>query len=359
MTQAIDPGTQVFANQRYPVATGQVTARRCQATDDKIAFLHAFCEAHPLTEVSAATAAVYRAIVERLTTKRTRLDDTRSPRTFNLRKVALKQFLRAEVENCIARIQAAIRIGETATAEAKSVKACDYVRIHQIIAGQRLGEDRAPKASKRRTVGRYPHDWPARLYAAFRGSATYRLPVAVLALCGCRSAELVSGVVVESVAGGEIAVTIKGAKVIEKPDGKGHGQEWRRLKFQPSTPWALDLADAAVQAGGRIVIHVGSGKRLYDAVTEASERVFPRHRERLTPYCFRHAFASHLKSGRIGVESIAVALGHATDATQCTYGTARASRVGGDLPTEVTGARSIRMTKGTGRIPSNKTSPGG
>lgn len=356
MTQAIDPSTQVFVQDTQVFAhygqeapgPASVTVEKFQAT---VALVNRFAELHPVPDVCESTAIVYQQLFRRIAAGTLRIGDTQSPRTFQLRKSAAQYELRKGVAHCLAQYHTAAQAADWAAAVRAIDLAHQCTKVFAHIAMERLVTERAPKKSKRQILGRFPKNWVARMYAGFQGSAIYRLPVAVLALCGCRPVELVSGIIVEVVADRDIKVTVKGAKVVDRSDGKGHGQKSRTMIFSPGTPWAADLYQAASAAGGRIIVGVRSAKRLHDAVTEVSARIFPRHEVVISPYAFRHAFAGALKASGTDTDTIAVALGHAVDKTQDGYGTARATADSGDLPSQVTGVRPVRKTKGAANIP--------
>nr|WP_254081927.1 tyrosine-type recombinase/integrase [Devosia sp. WQ 349K1] len=132
-----------------------------------------------------------------------------------------------------------------------------------------------------------------------------------------------------------LSVTINGAKVTEH-----NGQPWRKLTYDVSlSDQAAQLWRIAARRGGNLVV-------------KREPRTFHKNLERacekaglpgISAYTCRHYFASQLKNA-IGTtkEIIAMALGHASTATQQVYGTKQQGRKGGLALVGVSAARAVR-----------------
>lgn len=181
-----------------------------------------------------------------------------------------------------------------------------------------------------------------------------RAAIAVLMLTGCRSAELADdlGVVIrafERNSENYLAFEISGAKLADADaGGQGKGQERRWIEVSVQTPEAIWLfVHVSDQYDGQMLIslaapsHSQTGialmsterqRRVTNSLGKLIERLgriaFPRLQQRLSPYVFRHALSSDLRSGgsRWSGDEIAVLLGHQSTRTQSNYGSANTSR---------------------------------
>lgn len=182
------------------------------------------------------------------------------------------------------------------------------VRAIEAPEGSRTARGR----TARRRVPRDPA-WRERLCVAATPAGS--LPIAIMTLAGCRPAELAAGVDVQ-LRGGELTLTIRGAKVTQGPAGTG--QSLRAVTYEACAPHVAvqRLAVAVAAAGGRMTITCGDRNVRYivdRACNKAGIKSVP-------PYAFRHALASDLKAAGYGGETAAGALGHRSTATQSRYG---------------------------------------
>lgn len=138
--------------------------------------------------------------------------------------------------------------------------------------------------------------------------------VAVLALTGARPAELVKGVQVEKTGAG-LRFTIQGAKV---DDATGRGQKVRSIE--------VSRAEASKSAEGRHLLAGpahrevrldGTPSAFAHCIERAGERAGV---ERVSPYDYRHAFASRAKADGVERGALAEALGHRSAASAAAYG---------------------------------------
>lgn len=187
--------------------------------------------------------------------------------------------------------------------------------------------------SKRGTLHKLPQDWRTRLVA---NTITAAVPaVLVSMLSGCRPEEPAMGISVSVLDDQHLIITINGAKVTEH-----NGQPWRKLTYDVSlSDQAAQLWRIAARRGGNLVV-------------KREPRTFHKNLERacekaglpgISAYTCRHYFASQLKSVfGAAKDKIAMALGHASTATQQVYGTKQQGRKGGLALVGVSAARAVR-----------------
>lgn len=174
-------------------------------------------------------------------------------------------------------------------------------------------------------------------------SIRHRDALAVAILTGARPSEIAQGVRLQLV-GDDLHCTIRGAKI-----GEYRGQPERTIALAIDSVAARHLA--ALAESGKIVVTTHP-KRFSDAVTQAGKRAFPRMRIRVSPYSLRHAIASTLKS--TGAESVSEILGHRASRSKQVYGLA----CHGSQRTSILGVRASMPVRGTARNPSAHLSVG-
>lgn len=158
-------------------------------------------------------------------------------------------------------------------------------------------------------LNRHP-DWRQKLFATI--PPMYQMAAAVCALSGCRPGELEKGVRLK-LDGDCLLFLIEGLKVSDVA-----GQAQRFLKIRIESVEAQFLAKNLTSDPSTIKIR--SAKAFTEAVAKAGKKAFPKLKERLSPYVWRHAMASDLKSGQVDADTIAQALGHRVSRTQEHYG---------------------------------------
>jgi integrase len=143
----------------------------------------------------------------------------------------------------------------------------------------------------------------------------------VLALTGLRPAELVLGVHVQASKSG-IKITVQGVKV-----SKTNGQPIRQLWFS-AEHWMVMrlLARISLSGQNRIIVRIQDARVFCDHLRVLSHRLFPDVGYVITPYSYRHAFASDRKAERVSKEALGSMLGHASERSQRSYGIARQGR---------------------------------
>lgn len=164
--------------------------------------------------------------------------------------------------------------------------------------------------------------------------------LAVLALTGCRPAELMKGVEITTrkKKNGELAVlvTIQGAKVSET-----RGQATRTVAFLAQGSASSGLAELCAERGGKFVL--GTTDADYRSLNRALEK------HDLSCYSFHHQVGSELKTaistGKMTPESAAQVMGHRTTESLSYYGTRSASRGGRSFAVGATSeVRSLPVT---------------
>lgn len=105
-----------------------------------------------------------------------------------------------------------------------------------------------------------------------------------------------------------------------------------------------ELAGEVMRAEGTLLVTIVSARNFSNAMSNAAAREWPKRRNTVTPYCFRHQAAADMKAGgQLDSGEISAALGHLSDATKSTYGHANMSKGRGVAPARVTAARPVKM----------------
>lgn len=165
--------------------------------------------------------------------------------------------------------------------------------------------DEPAEGGKRAGQGRLPRDWRAKLFETVRTrkqTKPSRLPeaVAMLWVTGCRPAELEKGITYMA-HGGRLVVKVLGAKHGTIDNGETvaeRGMEWRTIAVDPDLhPGARYLYDLAEAQKLPRVLSYNAGS-IRSRVNEAGREVLAKLKDApsLSPYSFRHAMASDLKS---------------------------------------------------------------
>ena len=205
-------------------------------------------------------------------------------------------------------------------------------------------EGRVKRHTKRQDLKGLPDNWRQQVIERM---PNYRPAALTAAVTGCRPAELVGGVKI-AIQGGMLTAHIIGAKVDVE---KGKGQEWRRLSWPLDHPSDLvqDLVKAAHEAGGMLVVSIKNASNFSKAMSNAAARIWPKRKQSITPYCMRHQAASDFKASGLSSGEISAALGHLSDVTKSTYGSARMSKAGGVAPAKVEAALEVKTKKPTAK----------
>lgn len=305
--------------------------------------VRAMLEATPASTASAGTLAGYKREVKRLAGNAhgdiggllAAARETAKSRTWYRRRAALVHVTRTMLEQLMQKQTAMQR-------EAKDDAWSDVVKrmgnwadAFQDMIDAKPPEVLTPRRSKRASLAGLPPDWRRLLVDRV---PTYRDPALVCAVTGCRPAELETGVQLR-IEGGMLVARIDGAKVREK-----QGQPWRELAWnlESENDLVRELVTKVAGAGGLLTVATASGKRFSDALAKASARIWPKRREPLTAYSFRHAAAADMKASGLPPDEISAALGHASDVTKSMYGHARQGSRGGVAPARVKAAKQVK-----------------
>lgn len=150
-------------------------------------------------------------------------------------------------------------------------------------------------------------------------TARHRDAVAVIALTGARPSEIARGATIrcEHNKHGEslLVITIVGTKVTSTT-----GQPERTLRVRMQSPLAHYLRARLSDENGAYITVSTHPANLCAATIKAGRKAFPKLKETITPYVFRHAFASDLKAASADPVLLAQALGHRATETQQYYG---------------------------------------
>lgn len=164
---------------------------------------------------------------------------------------------------------------------------------------------------------------------------------AVAALTGCRPAEVAS-VRIEMGAGGELVITIPGAKVSEKS-----GQPFRKFSIKADAGVEFAHLLARVKNGPILLSSDSTPSAFSEALKRAGKQSLGDKAPPMTGYVYRHALACDMKADGADRDSIASALGHAVTKTQNYYGRASGGKKGARV-FQVEATRAIKQTHGNG-----------
>jgi hypothetical protein len=152
----------------------------------------------------------------------------------------------------------------------------------------------------------------------------YKGAVAVMDLTGIRPCEIQKGVLVEWQEGSpHLTITVKGGKIGE--EGK-NGQKFRTITVDLSTDCYRGspkdyLMNRCFEDGYcKIKAHP---KRLNDYVRRTSEKLWPRKKNQIAPFSYRHQNSADIKKDGFSKVMTAKTMGHRSTRSQKHYGTAR------------------------------------
>jgi len=279
--------------------------------------------------------------------------DTRSKRTYQRRKAALKWGIQKQLERRLWQQDLFQKAGDWAL-WGDTVK--DISELLELSSHIEDASGTCPltapkrRRSKRADLPKLPQGWREELSRQFAGSS-YESAYLVMALTGCRPAELESGVVV-CWDGSEVTFTIRGAKVKEQ-----QGQPLRTVSYQllePSHPLLARMFEL-LQPRANVHFTINAGKVAFtSAMRRSGKRAWPNLRVETTPYLLRHALASDWKNlRRWDDDQISSMLGHCVSKTSSTYGLPQLGSQDGLCPSTIWAARPVRDNRA--RLPSLPT----
>lgn len=209
------------------------------------------------------------------------------------------------------------------------------------------------RRSKSKRLKNLPRDWSQRLFiCALQSKSKHTLAVAVLAISGCRPAELAYGVELSLSADQSIHVHVFGAKT--RDDGI-YGQAYRCFDVKSDSVEYGYLVDQLRSNQGRLVVKADPGA-LCDKVSYLSKKVMPQLKEPATAYCFRHRFSGSLHHAGINSGSISQALGHCSDQSMQHYSSSYRSSASGFSIRNIQSARPVR-SKNVERAMAKQSAP--
>ena len=171
-------------------------------------------------------------------------------------------------------------------------------------------------SSKRIGMHKLPAQWQRVMAAQVKPSHRYADHLTILEMTGARPVEFYSGIAVQRVRGA-LTFTLVGAKYTATT-----GLKERVLTVPVRTQSARRLARKLIIDGPAQVWQCKE-KALADYVSALREKAFPHHSYKISPYSYRHALASDVKSSGADRIVLAAALGHRSTRTAGAYGRKR------------------------------------
>lgn len=274
---------------------------------------------------------------------------TNSKNTYYKRIAACQQMILRLVENEfeLARWAALEEDSDSLHAHLHQIECLKYelLQIRSLNGACRI-KRRQNRRSKRTSLSGLPPKWREQLFERMQNSK-YALGMLLLAIVGCRPSELCLGITVKKVVQSDqdlLCISIVGAKTNE-----ANGQPIRQLLFSYAhKSFLLNVLKSQLEnAGGLLIVRVENKKAFSNSITRFGRLIWPEHKHDVTPYTFRHAFASDMKAN-FDSETIARSLGHVSARTQKGYGQRQLSKIGEpNLPIAVQASRLIRNLKNT------------
>lgn len=173
----------------------------------------------------------------------------------------------------------------------------------------------ATVASKKRILSKLNKrpDWTSRIFEAV--TEKHKAATAICILSGARPSEIAQGVMLSLVQKNNkpyLVMRIKGCKITDNS-----GQPERLLYVGMDSPEATFLGRLVQGQQSYVSTHPAN---LCAAIIKAGKKVFPTLQETVTPYVFRHHFASKMKAAGLPPDVIAQTLGHRATESQQAYG---------------------------------------
>lgn len=187
-------------------------------------------------------------------------------------------------------------------------------------------------ASKRAQMRMLDDDWPDKIWRAAssmndgRGAA-WLLPLAAIALTGCRPASLERGV---TFAYGRdpsgrpfIEAVVPGSKITGYRGQPEYAMRWYRDEdtHRPEELKAM-IATMLASPNKKITVRYDA-EAISTRLRELSMRLWPRRRHAVTAYCYRHLMSATAKAAGVDRDELARAMGHRSTESAGRY--ARAS----------------------------------
>lgn len=201
--------------------------------------------------------------------------------------------------------------------------------------------ERQRRVGRVSALRRVREGWQEEIYSHL--SEKWQPAFAIMALTGCRPAELDGLQIFPTENEGVLRFIIEGRKVTELA-----GQEWRELTIDVrGAAYGRSLMAEIGNEPGRLEIEV-TPQAITKAVTRAAQRAkLIRLNQTLPGYACRNAMASKMKEEGWPMDQVAAALGHSSDQCQKFYGRANAGHKGGGG--KVLDVETMRPVRKTGR----------
>ena len=165
----------------------------------------------------------------------------------------------------------------------------------------------------------------------------YTDSIALMSICGCRPAEIESGILIRLQDDGSIKISIES----KKTHGGQYGQQLREFKIKSESIEFNYLVDRMKNNNNELLIQIKSAKNLGTQMEKFSKKVFHRMKIPITPYTYRHQFGKAIKSTLSDKKDIAIALGHSNDKSQRYYANG-GKDAGGFKIDLITGTRDVK-----------------
>lgn len=176
-------------------------------------------------------------------------------------------------------------------------------------------------SGKRISLRGKPGDWRVQIWQKAQNSK-YKDAIAVMALTGCRPSELETGIDIQLSTDGNVLIKIRGSKVTAKS-----GQEMRSIEFAAKSEFSQHLLALMRSGIHQIKLEAKQGRYLSDCLRAWSKQLWPRQKNQISCYSFRHAASADFKQ-KLSSKQSSAALGHRVERTKRFYGTANQSREG-------------------------------
>lgn len=239
---------------------------------------------------------------------------------------------------CLAalRFHCYVQLDQLMTMSQQANKEADYLNLRSdltdllaqmeaVAAIQHQGHitQRIKRKSKRLALKGLPPGWREALCDSARRSK-YAQALMVMALTGCRPAELKLGVKVwtehdKQLGKDLICFLVTGCKVKGK-----QGQPTRRICYDAHDPHPLVVAMKAqldAQAAPVTQVSIANANNFTVEIRRRAARLWPSHKHTITAYCFRHQWSADTKHLGDG-DAVSRGLGHASAKTRRHYGMA-------------------------------------
>lgn len=183
--------------------------------------------------------------------------------------------------------------------------------------------ERKPRQGRVKSLSRLREGWQETLHSNL--SDKWKSAFAIMAMTGCRPAELNGLEIHPTEQEGVFRFHIEGRKVTEFA-----GQPWRELTIDVrGAAYGQALMAEIGNEPGRLEIKE-TAQAITKAVTRAAQRAkLIRLDQTLPAYACRNAMASSMKGQGWPIDKISAALGHSSDECQKFYGRANAGHKGG------------------------------